>query len=215
MPEAESRASEAYRKLEEDIVTLRYRPGDTLTEGKLTEELGMGRTPVREALQRLAWEGLLTIRPRLGVLVAEMNPADFVKVVSARHALEVLLASSAARLASREQRDALKDCAQHMRTSVSNADIMAFQRHDKRFDEIVAEAACNPFAAQAVAPLQTQSRRFWFRYFGEEDLTPAARNHLELMQAIEAGNEKAASEKAESLMTYLRQQALSLLVDGI
>lgn len=212
MTETESLAAAAYRKLEEDIVTLQRKPGETLTETRLTEELNMGRTPVREALQRLAWEGLLIIRPRLGIVVAEMNPSDFSKVLAARHALEVLLAGAAARLASREEREALKACAENMRDAVATSDMMTFQRLDKQFDEIVAKASCNPFAAQAVSPLQTQSRRFWFRYFGEADLNPAAWNHLELMQAIESGNEAASIAKADELMAYLKRQA-ALLTD--
>jgi len=211
MTDIESRAAIAYRKLEEDIVTLQLKPGETLTESKLTDDLQMGRTPIREALQRLAWEGLLIIRPRLGIVVADINPADFVKVLSARHALEILLAGAAARLASREQRDALKACAEDMRSAVISSDLMSFQRLDKQFDEIVAKASCNPFAVQAVAPLQTQSRRFWYRYLGEQELGPAASHHVDVMQAIEAGDEVDAKAKAEELMTYMKAQAIALI----
>ncbi len=211
MAEEESLSQTAYRRLEEDIVTLKLKPGEALTENRLAQELDMGRTPIREAIQRLSWEGLIAIRPRLGVVVADIHPGDFTRVLDARHALEMLLAGSSARLASKNERTALHACADQMRTAASNHDVENFLRLDKRFDEIVAKASCNPFAAKAVAPLQTLSRRFWFRYFGESDLNAAAWNHLELMQAIEAGDEKGASEKADELMQYLRRQAAALV----
>jgi DNA-binding GntR family transcriptional regulator len=211
--EAESLAQLAYRRLEEDIVTLKLKPGEAITEKRLTAELNMGRTPVREALQRLSREGLLTVRPRLGIVVADINPGDFIRVVEARHALEVLLAGASARLAGPEDRRALNACAGQMRAAASAGDIPVFLRLDKEFDEIVSKAACNPFAAKAVAPLQTLSRRFWFRYLGCSDLNASAAAHLELMQAIEAGDEKTAAQKAEDLMQHLRGQAIALISD--
>ncbi|MEP3049201.1 MAG: GntR family transcriptional regulator [Roseibium sp.] len=211
MTDDKSQAAQAYRQLEEDIVTLQLTPGEALTETYLTQKLGVGRTPIREAIQRLSWEGLLVIRPRLGVMIAEMNPADFSKVLDARHALERLVAGLAARLASRSEREALETCAKNMRDAAAQPNVEEFLRLDKVFDEIVATAACNPFAAKALAPLQTQSRRFWYRHYGQADLNPAAWNHLELMQAIAAGDEQQAMDKAENLMFYLRRQASALM----
>ncbi|MEP3428145.1 MAG: GntR family transcriptional regulator [Roseibium sp.] len=216
MKDDKSQAAQAYRKLEEDIVTLKLKPGDAITETYLTERLGVGRTPIREAIQKLSWEGLLVIRPRLGVMIAEMNPADFSKVLDARHALERLVAGLAARLASRSEREALEKCAGRMRDAAAKPDVDRFLQLDKTFDEIVAIAACNPFAAKALAPLQTQSRRFWYRHYGQADLNPAAWNHVELMQAISAGDEQEATDKAENLMFYLRRQASALTSgDGV
>ena len=211
----ESRAARAYRALEEQIVTLRLTPGAAITESRLAALLEMGRTPIREAIQRLAWEGLVTIRPRLGILVADINPGDFGRVLDARHALELLLTGAAAHLASRAERDSLADCARAMRDAAARGDVEDFMRQDKTFDEIVAIAACNPFAARVVAPLQTHSRRFWFRYFGETDLNSAAWHHMELMQAIADGDVAAARGKADDLMHYLRRQAMTLASTGM
>jgi len=206
-----SQSALAYRKLEEDIVTLRLRPGAAITEASLTHRLGLGRTPIREAIQRLSWEGLLTIRPRLGIIVAQMNPSDFIKVLEARHALERLVAGLAARLASKAERSTLEKIAVDMREAAARAEVETYLRLDKAFDEVVGVAACNPFASQALAPLQTQSRRFWFRHFGEADLNPAAWSHMEVMRAIANGDETAAMDHAENLMLYLRRQATTLL----
>ena len=64
----------AYRELEELIVTLQLEPNAVLSETALSQDLGIGRTPIREALQRLARDGLVMIRPRKGILVSEINP---------------------------------------------------------------------------------------------------------------------------------------------
>ncbi len=211
MPDDRSQSAQAYRKMEEEIVTLKLKPGEAVTETGLAQRLEMGRTPIREAIQRLNRDGLLDIRPRLGIVVAEMNPADFVKVIEARHALERLVAGAAARLASQDERETMERIAEKMREAASLPDVEAFLRLDKAFDDVVAQASCNPFAAKALAPLQTHSRRFWYRHFGREDLNPAAWNHLEIMQAIAGGNAEDAMEKAENLMFYLRRQATALM----
>lgn len=210
MKDEPSQSAQAYRQLEEEIVTLKLKPGEAITEAAVAQRLGLGRTPIREAIQRLSWEGLLTVRPRLGVMVADMNPSDFMKVIEARHALERLVAGSAARLASQAERTDLENVAEQMREAASVPDVEEFLRLDKIFDEIVGKAACNPFAEKALAPLQGHSRRFWFRHFGQSDLNPAAWNHLEVMQAIAAGDEQEAMEKAENLLFYLRRQAAAL-----
>lgn len=213
MNEEYSLAEVAYKRLEEDIVTLKLQPGEALTETRLSQTLNMGRTPIREAVQRLSWEGLVSIRPRLGMVISELNPGDYTRVMDARHPLEVLLATSAARLASRTERHRLHDCTSAMRDAAAAKDMLAFMRMDKTFDEIIGRASCNPFAAKAVAPLQTLSRRFWFRYMGESDLTAAATCHLDLMQAIGKGDEQATRAMAEELMRYMRRQAVSLIAE--
>jgi len=206
-----SQSAQAYLRLEEEIVTLRLKPGEPITEAALTKRTGLGRTPIREAIQRLSWEGLLSIRPRLGIIVAEMNPSDFLKVLEARHGLERLVAGLAARLAGKGERRTLEACAEDLREAAARSDVEDYLRHDKAFDDVVSVAACNPFASKALAPLQTQSRRFWYRHLGEEDLNPAARSHLEVMRAVSAGDERAASEHADNLMLYLRRQATTLV----
>src|SRR3954469_11471488 len=87
----------AYRILERMIVTLELAPGSIATEGGLIERVGLGRTPVREAIQRLAWEGLIEIRPRAGLAISPLNAADWGRVLDARSGVEQVLARSAAR----------------------------------------------------------------------------------------------------------------------
>ena len=86
----------AYREIEERIVTLVLRPGEVLSEGVLVEALGIGRTPVREALQRLAREGLVVVIPRRGVMVSDIDVKSQLELLVVRRELERLMARLAA-----------------------------------------------------------------------------------------------------------------------
>ena len=88
----ESDSARASGALERDIVTLELAPGSVTTEGYLIDRLGFGRTPLREAIQLLAWEGLLEIRPRAGLAIAPLNAGDWLKVLDARTGIEIVLA---------------------------------------------------------------------------------------------------------------------------
>jgi DNA-binding GntR family transcriptional regulator len=203
----EPAAAKAYRALEHMIVTLELQPGSVATEGALIERLGLGRTPVREAIQRLAWEGLIDIRPRAGLAIAPLHPGDWVRVIDARAGVEVVLARSAARYITREAAARFHDAALGMQKAVVSNNVLAFLEADKALDEALALAAENPFASRVAAPLQTHSRRFWYRYRAETGLAEAAEQHVALIRSIIEGDEKGAGREAERLMTLLRTHA--------
>ncbi|WP_164891223.1 GntR family transcriptional regulator, partial [Mesorhizobium sp. M7A.F.Ca.CA.002.11.2.1] len=161
---AEPAATRAYHVLEHMIVTLELAPASFVTEGALIDRLGLGRTPVREAIQRLAWEGLLDIRPRAGIAIAPLHPGDWLRVLDARRGVEVVLARSAARFVTREAADLFHEAALAMQKAVISGNVLAFIQADKALDEALALAADNPFAARLAAPLHTPSPRFRFRY---------------------------------------------------
>ncbi|TGQ43982.1 GntR family transcriptional regulator [Mesorhizobium sp. M00.F.Ca.ET.216.01.1.1] len=204
---AEPVAAKAYRTLEHMIVTLELAPASFVTEGALIERLGLGRTPVREAIQRLAWEGLLDVRPRAGIAIAPLHPGDWLRVLDARRGVEVVLARSAARFVTREAADLFHDAALAMQKAVIAGNVLAFIQADKALDEALALAADNPFAARLAAPLQTHSRRFWFRYKADTGLVESAEHHVVLIRSILAGDEEAAAKDAKRLMALLRGHA--------
>lgn len=201
--QSESLAGQAYLMLERDIVTLRLAPGQLLTEAALIERIGMGRTPVREAVQRLAWEGLMEIRPRAGVMVAALDPADFAKVLDARRGVELVLAKNAARYASSADDEAFAFVGSQMREAEEEGNIDLFLDADKAFDTVLAGAAANPYASRLAAPLQTHSRRFWFRLKRPDSLKLAAERHVALIGAIMARDEAKAVDAADALIAHL------------
>ncbi|RRH96246.1 GntR family transcriptional regulator [Mesorhizobium tamadayense] len=206
-PAFEPVATKAYRVLEHMIVTLELAPSSFVTEGALIERLGLGRTPVREAIQRLAWEGLLDVRPRAGIAVAPLHPGDWLRVIDARRGVEVVLARSAARFVTREAADLFHEAALAMQKAVISSNVLAFIQADKQLDEALAIAADNPFAARVAAPLQTHSRRFWFRYKADTGLAESAEHHVALIRSILDGDEEGAAKDAKKLMTLLRGHA--------
>ncbi len=201
-----SRTFQAYLALEREIVTLRLAPGQMVTEGFLIDKVGLGRTPVREAIQRLEWEGLLEIRPRSGICIAPLNPADFLKVLEARRGIEVVLAQSAARYASPEHNEALRQISAAILEAAKSSNVDNFLDADKRFDDVLGEAAANPYAARLAAPLQSHSRRFWFCLQRPDSLSRAATFHVGLMDAIIARDVDSAGRSAAALIHHLSGQ---------
>jgi DNA-binding GntR family transcriptional regulator len=200
-------AARAYRALERMIVILDLAPGSSTTEAALIERLQLGRTPVREAIQRLAWEGLLEIRPRAGIAVAPLHPGDWIRVVEAREGIEIALARAAARHATQEAAGLFAEAARAMRRAVISGNVIAFMEADKSLDEAMGLAADNPFAARLAAPLQTHSRRFWYRYKADTGLAVAAEHHIAVIRAVLDGDGDGAAEQAARLMVLLRNHA--------
>ena len=104
----------AYGELEEMIVTLQLAPGTVLSEQALALRLKIGRTPIREALQRLARDGLVVIMPRRGIMVSEINLRLQLRLLEVRRELERLMASLAAERATPEERAEFAELAQAM-----------------------------------------------------------------------------------------------------
>jgi DNA-binding GntR family transcriptional regulator len=194
---------QAYRQLEEQIVTLRLKPGEFLSEYALAEGLAIGRTPIREALQRLAREGLVTILPRKGILVAETDPRKQLLVLEVRRELERLLARLGAQRASEEQRARFREIADGMDRAAKSNDDMAFMRLDRELNLLISEAAHNDYAARAMRFLHGHSRRFWYMHYkAAADLPLCARLHAAEARAIAAGDAKRAGEASDRLIDY-------------
>ena len=202
-PFGESLAEQAYRKLEEQIVTLELGPGAQLTEGSLGARLGLGRTPVREALKRLATEHLVQISPRRGVIVAGIDVERQLMVLEVRRELERLIAGRAAARATTAERRRLSDMALAMERAGAEDDWLAFLRLDREFNQFVAQCAHNPYAASAIAPLHALSRRFWYLHYRETgDLPFSAGAHAAIMRAVAAGDVEGAERAADRLIDF-------------
>ena len=107
--DADSKSAEAYRAIKDMIVSLELPPAALLDERGLAERLGVGLTPVRQALRRLEWESLVVILPRRGTLVADLNESDLGRIYELRSVLEPQAAGLAAERGSDAQRAALAD----------------------------------------------------------------------------------------------------------
>lgn len=201
----------AYQRLEEAIVTLSLRPGSILTEAQLIDLVGVGRTPVREALIRLAQQGLVDILPRKGIVVTDIHAIDIMAALDAREVLERLIASEAAKRASPRERIAIIETARAMRAAAEIGDANAYMRIDKDLDALIAEAARSPYATRAVEPLQALIRRAWYHFERQDDLVPAAGFHMAFAQALAAGDIAASVAASDALMLHLRNGLVATL----
>jgi DNA-binding GntR family transcriptional regulator len=200
----ETLTDQAYRQIEEQIVTLRLKPGDVLSEQMLSANFGFGRTPVREALQRLANEGMVIILPRKGILVSDLNPRHQLLVLEVRRELERLLSRAGAERATKEQREALHEIARGMDRAAKTNDDIAFMRLDREFNLLMIEAAHNSYAARSMKLIQGLSRRFWYMHYRQAaDLPLCARLHANQARLIAQGNVDAAARASDKLLDYV------------
>ncbi|PSC04352.1 GntR family transcriptional regulator [Alsobacter soli] len=200
----ETLADAAYRLIEDAIVRLALAPGMRLTEQELAARTGLGRTPVREAVQRLVADGLLVVFPRKGMAVPAINPMDVLLALDVRAALERVAATAAARRASAAQRSELTRLADDMLAAAERGDPAGYMQADQRFDHLLGEASGNPFAARALAPLQSMARRAWYYFRREQDLASSSRLHVAVAQAIAAGDQARAGEASDALIAHVR-----------
>ncbi len=201
--ETGSLADQAYRQLEEMIVTLVLAPGASLSEAILSTKTGIGRTPIREALKRLEHQGLVTSIPRKGLIVRDMKVEDQFALLEVLRPLDRMIACKAARRISPVQRDALRLCADSMMKAAAVDDLHGFLLFDQECDRIIYEAARNPFASDIVTPLYSHSRRFWCSFQRPGDLARLASHHADMMNAVADGSEEKAAAAADALIDYL------------
>jgi DNA-binding GntR family transcriptional regulator len=203
---AESLTEKAYRQIEELIVTLQIAPGAVISEASLSERLAIGRTPIREALQRLARERLVVVLPRRGIMVSEINVRTQLRLLEVRREVERLIARSAARRASEPQRERLRAVAAAMEQAARGNDDMTFMRNDRELNLLALEAARNEFAGGAMALMHGLSRRFWYIHYKEvADMPLAARLHANLALAIAAGDGDQAAAASDRLLDYIEE----------
>lgn len=206
-----SLADAAYARLEEMIVTLELQPGSVHSEGDLSKRIGIGRTPLREALQRLQSQRLVTTLPRRGVVISEISIVDYFALLEARRVLDRLVATKAARRATPEQRAALTGTARALEQAAAAGDMAEFMRRDTEFDQLVEVTAHSAFALQASVPLHAHCRRFWYLYRHNGDLPRAAELHSGLMRAVADGDEEGAGAASDALVGYLEEFARAAL----
>jgi DNA-binding GntR family transcriptional regulator len=200
----ETLTEQAYRAIEEAIVTLTLQPGEVVSEAQLSAKSGFGRTPVREALQRLARERLVRILPRRGIVVAAVDVREQLRLLEVRREIERLVARAAARRADTPQRARLRAIADAMDHAARTNDETGFLRLDRELNLLELDAAHNEFAAAAMALMHGLSRRFWFIHWRRSaGLPEAAAAHAALARTIADGTPEEAAAASDRLIDYI------------
>lgn len=200
-----SLAARAYDALEEKIVTLELAPGSVLSEQQLAKDLGVGRSPVREALQRLAQAGLVVVLPRRGILVSEINISIHGKLLEVRREVERLMARLACRSANDRQSEEFQALARDFERTARENDALAFIRADARFNELLSESVDNEFAVRAIQLMRGLTRRFWYRFYKFADVRKCAALHAKMARAIWKRDPEAAAKALDRLIDYMQE----------
>lgn len=210
---AVSQAEHAYKALEAMLVTLKLPPNALLSEEELSRMLGIGRTPVREAVKRLAMDGLITIRPRKGLIVTPIDEHHHMLLLEVRRELERLIARRAAAYRTGQQRDRFLKLAKLMQDAGDRREYDAYLKADEEFNELILEAAASPPLARIMASIHPAMRRFWYshhRYL--KDRTPlGGAQHANVMLAVAKGDPDAAAVASDELMDYVEGVARSVV----
>jgi DNA-binding GntR family transcriptional regulator len=152
----------AYCQIRELIITLELPPASLIDEEQLVARLGVGHTPIREALRRLAHEGLVVILPRRGTLVADVNMSDLYKVFELRLELEPFAAQLAAQRATPAQLDAMHALFADNAAVLANGSNVELMHLDHEAHRQLAQAAGNEFLETTLERLYTHVLRLWY-----------------------------------------------------
>jgi len=155
-------AERAYFELRDRIVTLRLAPGTVLREDELMREMGIGRTPLREAVKRLALENLVAVQPRRGTFVSEVEAADIVNISEVRAELEAYAAELAALRMNDAARAAAAALIGEMEEVTRPHDQEWLMRFDERIHRFTWEATGNPYLIETLERYFTHSLRIWY-----------------------------------------------------
>ncbi len=195
--------AQAYELLEEMIVTQVIKPGATVTEEELATRTGIGRTPIREALQRLARDGLVTIRPRAAIIILEMTHARQLQLIEARAALQEQTVRLAVARADVDQRARMLQLAQAVTDAAVIGDGELYLRISRDIHHVLCEAARNEFLQRFMSSLYTLSRQFAFTHLREVDIPRAAATHAGILRAVAARDEEAASQASKRMIAFM------------
>ncbi len=195
-----------YEELKIQILTGAIVPGTRMMEVDLAEEMGVSRTPIREAIRKLEKEGLVTIEPRRGAYASRITTEDMVEILEVRQDLEGLAAFFAAERMNASQMKELRDASEKYNKAVEKGSMEDMIRHDTRFHRIIVDSCNNKILVHMVEQLQELVLRFRYIYydnFRRADNMPE--EHKAIMEAIASGDAEKAREAADVHIDRLKQ----------
>ncbi len=200
-------ADRAYSELRDRIVTLRIAPGAPINEDQLGVELAMGRTPVREAIKRLALENLVTVFPRRGTFASEINITDLAHISDVRMQLEGHAAFRAAERLTDAQRAELDRLLAELADSQGSDDVEALMALDARVHRFIYRCAGNPYLEDTLARYFNLSLRIWHLVLDRlPHLFARVHEHDDVLHAIAAGDAvRARAVLEEHIATFERE----------
>jgi DNA-binding GntR family transcriptional regulator len=178
-----------YEELRNLILTGKIKPGTRMMEIELAEDMGVSRTPIREAIRKLEKEGLVVIEPRKGAYASEVSVKDMEDILEVRANLEGLAAYLAAERMTEAEKKALDEVKIKFREAVNEGNMPEMISYDTKFHHMIVEASRNNHLIHMVEQLQELVLRFRYIYYKDfkraEDMIP---EHKQIFEEIVSGN---------------------------
>jgi len=199
--------TDAYRKIKEGVLAMRYRPGQKLSEAKLATELGVGRSPVRSALARLERDGWVRVLPQQGTFVREFSAADIAAMSELRLLLEGHAAQAAARKVTAEELAQVRTLFQALQAKGAERHFDEFRALDDIFHGLVYRAAGNPLITDILNNLRDQIR--WVRAANAETPGRVDASFAEMERVLAALERRDGEAAAQAMRQHIGNIAVS------
>lgn len=201
-----SLAEHAYDALKRKIFTLKFKPGTYLNEAMVSEELGIGRNPVHNAVKRLVFEGLIDIIPRKGMIIRPLNLSEILEIAEARLVNEIFCVRHAAERASAVEISEMTNILDKTEEALKSRDIEAQMFLDRDFHCVIFKAAKNQVMEEMMRLLHERSLRNWFVSLKEpEQARIVLDEHNAILDAIKAQDPDTAEEKMRNHIISSRE----------
>ncbi|HLI11099.1 MAG TPA: GntR family transcriptional regulator [Alphaproteobacteria bacterium] len=205
-----SLAEQAYAGIKQRILSLEYRPGQLLNEQAISRELGLGRTPVHQAVHRLSLEGLIEIIPRKGLIIRPDSMNEVLDLLEARSAVESNIAALAAARATPAQIAEMRAMLAESAKITDRRYRQQFMAIDRAFHAAIAQAAGNPILADVIRPLHERSGRLWqLQLLQADDLERTQVEHEAILDGIAGGDKAAAAAAMDRHLASLRRRRIT------
>jgi DNA-binding GntR family transcriptional regulator len=200
----------AYEQLRDRIVTLRLAPGTVLREDELMRELEIGRTPLREAVKRLALENLVAVQPRIGTYVTSVDAADIVHISEVRAELEAQAAELAARRMDEGLRARAEQLLEEVRGLDRTADADTLMALDESVHRLAWDGSRNPYLIETLERYFVLSLRVWYVVLDRvPGLGAAVFDHARLIETILDGDAEGASALMHEHVTEFEREIMA------
>lgn len=194
-----------YEQLKRQILTGRIAPGTRMMEVELAEEMGVSRTPVREATRKLEKDGLVVIEPRRGAYVSDISVKDMVDTLVVRESLEGLAAALASQRITREELDRLDAMTTEYSDAIAAGDMEKIIHEDEGFHRTIVEMSGNKTLNSLFEIIQELALRFRYLYY--DDFTRYENmptEHMNIVEAIRGGDPENARDVSDKHVKKLK-----------
>lgn len=195
-----------YEELKRQILIGEILPGTRMMEVELADDMGVSRTPIREAIRKLEKEGLVTIEPRRGAYASDISIKDIEDVLEVRQDLEGMAAALAAIKATDEQKDELRQATEDYKCAVESGDIQEMIKLDEAFHKLIVSCSGNKTLIQMVSQIQELALRFRYIYYDDfSRFESQPMEHKEIVEAIISGDADKARLAADEHILHLKE----------